>query len=168
MITTDVLAEGINLHRANVLVNYDLPWNPTRIMLRVGRINRVGSEFGRIFVYNFFPTVQTKEHMPFEERILEKLQAFHDTLGEDIKYLSEDEETKHMTFMEAIRYIQAEPDDNQPFLCGWSADGNPVEMPDDRINQVWEGWDKKEEKHFVLDEFTGGWDGILRPWYMRM
>lgn len=48
------------------------------------------------------------------------------------------------------------------------ADGNPVEMPDDRINQVWESWDKKEEKHFVLDEFTGGWDGILRPWYMRM
>ena len=41
LITTDVLAEGINLHRANVLVNYDLPWNPTRIMQRVGRINRV-------------------------------------------------------------------------------------------------------------------------------
>ena len=45
LITTDVLAEGINLHRANVLVNYDLPWNPTRIMQRVGRINRVGTEY---------------------------------------------------------------------------------------------------------------------------
>lgn len=52
LITTDVLAEGINLHRANVLVNYDLPWNPTRIMQRVGRINRVGTEFERIYVYN--------------------------------------------------------------------------------------------------------------------
>lgn len=41
LITTDVLAEGINLHRANALINYDLPWNPTRIMQRVGRINRV-------------------------------------------------------------------------------------------------------------------------------
>ena len=92
LITTDVLAEGINLHRANVLVNYDLPWNPTRIMQRVGRINRVGSEFDRIFVYNFFPTAQTAEHLPLEERILEKLQAFHDTLGEDIKYLSDEEE----------------------------------------------------------------------------
>lgn len=48
LITTDVLAEGINLHRANVLVNYDLPWNPTRIMQRVGRINRVGTEHDRI------------------------------------------------------------------------------------------------------------------------
>lgn len=92
LITTDVLAEGINLHRANVLVNYDLPWNPTRIMQRVGRINRVGTEFDRIYVFNFFPTAQSKKQMPLEERILEKLQAFHDTLGEDFKYLSDDEE----------------------------------------------------------------------------
>lgn len=89
LITTDILAEGINLHRANVLINYDLPWNPTRIMQRVGRINRVGTEHDRIFVFNFFPTAQSKRQMPLEERILEKLQAFHDTLGEDIKYLSD-------------------------------------------------------------------------------
>lgn len=93
LITTDVLSEGINLHRANVLINYDLPWNPTRIMQRVGRINRVGTEFERIYVYNFFPTAQSKRQMPLEERILEKLQGFHDTLGEDIKYLSDEEET---------------------------------------------------------------------------
>lgn len=92
LITTDVLAEGINLHRANVLVNYDLPWNPTRIMQRVGRINRVGTEFDRIFVFNFFPTAQSAKYMPLEDRILEKLQSFHDTLGEDFKYLSDDEE----------------------------------------------------------------------------
>ena len=92
LITTDVLAEGINLHRANVLVNYDLPWNPTRIMQRVGRINRVGTEFDRIYVFNFFPTAQSHAQMPLEDRILEKLQAFHDTLGEDIKYLSDEEE----------------------------------------------------------------------------
>lgn len=92
LITTDVLSEGINLHRANVLINYDLPWNPTRIMQRVGRINRVGTEFDRIYVFNFFPTAQSKRQMPLEERILEKLQAFHDTLGEDIKYLSEEEQ----------------------------------------------------------------------------
>lgn len=92
LITTDVLAEGINLHRANVLVNYDLPWNPTRIMQRVGRINRVGTAFDRIYVFNFFPTAQSEEQLPMEERILEKLQAFHDTLGEDFKYLSDEED----------------------------------------------------------------------------
>lgn len=92
LITTDVLAEGINLHRANVVINYDLPWNPTRIMQRVGRINRVGTAFDRIFVFNFFPTAQSERQLPMEERILEKLQAFHDTLGEDIKYLSDEED----------------------------------------------------------------------------
>lgn len=92
LVTTDVLAEGINLHRANILINYDLPWNPTRIMQRVGRINRVGTEHERIYVFNFFPTAQSKKQLPLEERILEKLQAFHDTLGEDFKYLSDEEE----------------------------------------------------------------------------
>lgn len=92
LITTDVLAEGINLHRSNALINYDLPWNPTRIMQRVGRINRVGTEHEEIFVFNFFPTSATSKHLPLKDRIIEKLQAFHDTLGEDFKYLSDEEE----------------------------------------------------------------------------
>lgn len=91
LITTDVLAEGVNLHRSNALINYDLPWNPTRIMQRVGRINRVGTEHERIYVFNFFPTAQSDKQMPLKERILEKLQAFHDTLGEDSQYLSDEE-----------------------------------------------------------------------------
>lgn len=91
LITTDVLAEGINLHRSNVIINYDLPWNPTRIMQRVGRINRVGTAFERIYVFNFFPTSQASKQLPLTDRILEKLQAFHDTLGEDYKFLSEEE-----------------------------------------------------------------------------
>lgn len=92
LVTTDVLAEGISLHRANVIVNYDLPWNPTRIMQRVGRINRVGTKHDNIYVFNFFPSAQVGEHMSLEENITAKIQAFHDTLGEDFKYLSEDEE----------------------------------------------------------------------------
>ena len=56
LVTTDVLAEGINLHRSNVIINYDLPWNPTKVMQRVGRINRVGTEYNEIHVFNFFPT----------------------------------------------------------------------------------------------------------------
>lgn len=91
LITTDVLAEGVNLHRANSLINYDLPWNPTRIMQRVGRINRIGTKHSEIFVFNFFPTSATKRHLSLEERILEKLQMFHETLGDDFKYLSEAE-----------------------------------------------------------------------------
>jgi len=61
-------------------------------MQRVGRINRVGTEHDRIFVFNFFPTAQANVHLPLEQNILIKIQAFHDTLGEDFKYLSDSEE----------------------------------------------------------------------------
>lgn len=118
LITTDVLAEGINLHRANVLVNYDLPWNPTRIMQRVGRINRVGTEHDRIYVFNFFPTAQSKKQMPLEERILEKLQAFHDTLGEDFKYLSDEEEvSSQKLFSDLTSDLDGEEESTNPELA---------------------------------------------------
>ncbi len=118
LITTDVLAEGINLHRANVLVNYDLPWNPTRIMQRVGRINRVGTEHDRIYVFNFFPTAQSKKQMPLEERILEKLQAFHDTLGEDFKYLSDEEEvSSQKLFSDLTADLDGEEESTNPELA---------------------------------------------------
>lgn len=111
LITTDVLAEGINLHRANILINYDLPWNPTRIMQRVGRINRVGSSFDKIYVFNILPTASTNAQLPLEERIMEKLQAFHDTLGEDYKYLSDDEVVSSHKLYETLTKKQDETDD---------------------------------------------------------
>ena len=88
LVTTDVLAEGINLHRSNIVINYDLPWNPTRVLQRVGRVNRVGTKHDKIFVYNFFPTEASKKHLKLEEIIIAKIQAFHNTLGEDAAYLS--------------------------------------------------------------------------------
>ncbi|NOZ72532.1 MAG: DEAD/DEAH box helicase, partial [Chloroflexi bacterium] len=96
LITTDVLAEGINLHRSHIVVNYDLPWNPTRVLQRVGRVNRVGTSHPQIYVFNFFPTSQSDEQIGLEANIISKIQAFHDMLGEDAKYLSEEEEvTQH-------------------------------------------------------------------------
>ncbi len=91
LITTDVLAEGINLHRSNVIVNYDLPWNPTRVLQRVGRVNRVGTKFDKIHIFNIFPTSVTDSEIKLEDNIKAKLQAFHETLGADAKYLFDTE-----------------------------------------------------------------------------
>lgn len=114
LITTDVLAEGVNLHRAGVLINYDLPWNPTKIMQRIGRINRVGTEHSRIYAFNFFPTSQTDKHLPMKDRIIQKLQAFHDTLGEDFKYLSEDEQvTSHKLYTALTSELDVEEGTNR-------------------------------------------------------
>ncbi len=91
LISTDVLAEGINLHRSNTVINYDLPWNPTKVLQRVGRVNRVGTVHQEIQVFNFFPTDQSEQEIGLEANIKAKIQAFHDTLGEDAKYLTEEE-----------------------------------------------------------------------------
>lgn len=92
LITTDVLSEGINLHKANIIINYDIPWNAIRILQRVGRVNRVGTKHEEIFIYNFFPTSQSEEQIGLEKLAVAKIQAFHDTLGEDTAYLTGDEE----------------------------------------------------------------------------
>ncbi len=103
LITTDVLAEGINLHRANVVLNYDLPWNPTRVLQRIGRVNRVGSKHDFVHIFNFFPTAQSDVHLGLEDNIKAKIQAFHDTLGEDAKYLTKEENpSSHELFGSSI------------------------------------------------------------------
>ena len=91
LISTDVLAEGVNLHRSFSVINYDLPWNPTKVLQRVGRVNRVGTENKEIHIYNFFPTDESDAHLGLEDNIKSKIQAFHDTLGEDARYLTDEE-----------------------------------------------------------------------------
>src|SRR6202162_744773 len=55
LISTDVLSEGQNLQDCGYLLNYDLHWNPTRMVQRAGRIDRIGTEFDTLWIYNMFP-----------------------------------------------------------------------------------------------------------------
>lgn len=91
IITTDVLAEGINLHRANVIVNYDTPWNATRLMQRIGRVNRIGSVAGVVYNYNFYPSQQGDEEIKLYSNALVKLQGFHTAFGEDAQIYTHEE-----------------------------------------------------------------------------
>jgi superfamily II DNA/RNA helicase len=91
LITTDVLAEGVNLHRANVLINYDTPWNATRLMQRIGRVNRIGSVAGTIYSYNFYPSPQGDRVIRLYNNALVKLQSFHSAYGEDAQIFTHEE-----------------------------------------------------------------------------
>ena len=91
LITTEVLAEGVNLHRSNVVINYDIPWNPTRLMQRVGRINRVDTPFDKIYTFNFFPTEQSNDIIKLKETAKTKIQTFISLLGVDARLLTEGE-----------------------------------------------------------------------------
>jgi superfamily II DNA/RNA helicase len=94
VITSDVLAEGVNLHRANVIVNYDSPWNATRLMQRIGRVNRIGSVAGEIYNYMFYPSSEGDAQIRLYKNALFKLQGFHSALGEDAQIYSKEEIVK--------------------------------------------------------------------------
>lgn len=91
IVTSDVLAEGVNLHRANVIVNYDSPWNATRLMQRIGRVNRIGSTARAIYNYMFYPSDPGDAIISLKKNSLIKLQSFHSALGEDTRIYSHDE-----------------------------------------------------------------------------
>jgi superfamily II DNA or RNA helicase len=91
LVSTEVLSEGVNLHRSNVVINYDIPWNPTRLMQRVGRINRVDTAFDNIHTFNFFPTVQSNNQIKLKEAAEAKINAFLSLLGGDAALLTDGE-----------------------------------------------------------------------------
>jgi len=92
LISTEVLSEGVNLHRSNVIINYDIPWNPTRLMQRVGRINRVDTKFDKVYTFNFFPTKQSNNLIKLKEAAEAKIQSFITLLGADARLLTEGED----------------------------------------------------------------------------
>ena len=91
IISSDVLAEGVNLHRSNVIVNYDSPWNATRLMQRIGRVNRIGSTSDHIYNYMFYPSKDGDKQIQLYTNALIKLQGFHSALGEDAQVYSREE-----------------------------------------------------------------------------
>lgn len=95
IVTTEVLAEGINLHRANCILNYDTPWNSTRLMQRIGRVNRIGSKAKYVYVYNFMPSAEGDAQIRLVQKAFIKLQSFHTLFGEDNQVFTEDEEVMH-------------------------------------------------------------------------
>ncbi len=93
LITSDKLSEGINLNRAGLIINYDIPWNPTRVIQRVGRINRIGTKvFDKLFIYNLFPTEQGANQVRIREIAQQKMFLIHNALGEDAKIFDPNEE----------------------------------------------------------------------------
>lgn len=114
IISTEVLAEGVNLHRANVIVNYDTPWNSTRLMQRIGRVNRIGSAAKEIHIFNFFPTTKVNNDIELEKKAKMKLFAFHAALGEDSQIYSTDENPE--TFGLFDKNVDEERDEKLRYL----------------------------------------------------
>lgn len=81
VIATDVLAEGVNLQQARHIVNYDLPWNPMRLVQRHGRIDRIGSPHSEVFIRCILPDRELDDLLGLEERLQSKLKTAAATIG---------------------------------------------------------------------------------------
>lgn len=93
LIATDALSEGFNLHRAGVVINYDIPYNPTRVIQRVGRINRINKKvFDFLNIYNCFPTAIGEEETKVKSISTLKMKLINAVVGSDTKTLTQDEE----------------------------------------------------------------------------
>ena len=92
IVATDALSEGFNLNRAGVIINYDIPYNPTRVVQRIGRINRINKKmFEEIYIYNFFPTDIGERNTLIKGISTLKMLLINNIVGSDTKTLTPDE-----------------------------------------------------------------------------
>ncbi|MBE7548276.1 MAG: DEAD/DEAH box helicase family protein [Planctomycetia bacterium] len=104
LLATDRISEGFNLNRAGIVINYDIPWNPVRVIQRVGRINRISKKvFDKLYIVNFFPTEKGSELVKSREIASNKMFLIHNTLGEDARIFDIDEEPTPAGLYERIR-----------------------------------------------------------------
>lgn len=90
LVSTDTLSHGVNLHRSNIIINFDIPWNPTRLMQRVGRVQRLDTKFKEIYIYNFFPTSPIEDNINIEFYAEQKIAMFIELLGNDSQLLTDE------------------------------------------------------------------------------
>lgn len=106
LVATDAISEGFNLHRAGMIFNYDIPYNPTRVIQRVGRINRINKKvFDNLYIYNYFPTITGEEETRVRQIATLKIDMIHALLGEDTQVLTDEEELESF-FQMQIEQLQ--------------------------------------------------------------
>ncbi|MBQ7188114.1 MAG: hypothetical protein IJR99_01725 [Kiritimatiellae bacterium] len=111
MIATDKMSEGVNLNRAGLVINYDIPWNPTRVIQRLGRINRIGVKvFNDLYLYNYFPTDQGADLYNIRTIARNKVLMIHKTIGEDARIFDEDESLEAAGL---FKRFEANPEDSE-------------------------------------------------------
>lgn len=109
LVSTDALSEGVNIQDASVVINYDLPWNPMRIVQRVGRVNRIGST-NDITVYNFFPDRDLEELLKLLKKLGDKIEDVQNLLAKEMQILSDEESITVDTIGEKIKNERSETD----------------------------------------------------------
>jgi superfamily II DNA/RNA helicase len=103
LVATDVMSEGLNLQDGDVVVNYDLHWNPVRLIQRFGRIDRIGTENERIWGFNFLPETELEKGLGLHEILRRRISEIHESIGEDAAILTK---TSRLTMKRCLPYMK--------------------------------------------------------------
>lgn len=105
LISTDALSEGVNLQDANHVVNYDLPWNPMKIVQRIGRVDRIGSD-QRTHVYNVFPDAELDALLELLDKLQTRIKTISEIIGKENYILSTEEDVNPRIIGEKIKSLR--------------------------------------------------------------
>lgn len=101
LVATDVMGEGLNLQDANAVVNYDIHWNPLKLIQRIGRVDRLGTEHSYIYVFNFLPETSLEKELHITDVVERRVNEISGVLGSDGRILKEDEQL-NPSFMQNV------------------------------------------------------------------
>lgn len=110
LICTDVLSEGQNLQDAGTIVNYDLHWNPVRMIQRAGRIDRLGTQYESLFIYNCFPEEGLEKLLGLVKKLQQKINSINETVGLDGSILGETISEKSLHELQRLKQAKTEAD----------------------------------------------------------
>ena len=120
LIATDCISEGQNLQDCDYLVNYDIHWNPVRIIQRFGRIDRIGSKNAYIQLVNFWPDVDLDEYIDLKSRVESRMKAVDLTATADDNLLSNNEKLDLQYRKQQLKQLQKEVVDIEDMGTGIS------------------------------------------------
>ena len=129
LFATDVLSEGQNLQDAGILVNYDLHWNPVRMIQRNGRINRLGSTYDEVLIANARPNDDLETYLKLVRRLERKIDTINSTVGNDQSILGE--EANPIEFNDMLDYFNEDSKTASEAAGKLESNGDPLDWTDD-------------------------------------
>lgn len=166
LVATDVLAEGLNLQQARHIINYDLPWNPMRLVQRHGRVDRIGSTYAEVFLDCFFPAKRLEAMLELEERLQRKIAQAAAAIGVESPPLP-GAESGEVTFADARKDIEAIREERADIFvnAGESATAHTGEEYRQELRLALEHQDKNELYDLPWGIGSGMMGGDTPGWF---
>lgn len=101
LLATDLMGEGLNLQDSNIIINYDITWSPLKLIQRIGRVDRLGTEYEKVYAFNFLPEKTLEKKLKIVDKVERRIKEINKVLGMDAKLLKEDEKPNR-SFMQSI------------------------------------------------------------------